>query len=279
MNQSARSGSNETLQLPGREDYSFLSGLPASVRQAFLAVRHIVLYPRNSILFNQQQELCGVYMICSGRVKLSLCSRDGRTLTLRLAKPGEVLGLVQVLLGKVSQVTAEVLNQCKVEFVSRNDLMRIIAAYPSTFRDIARLLALQHEAACEQLRNIGLGLSVREKFARFLLHWTSEEQGANNSGAVELPLSHEEIAACIGVTRESVTRAFRKFKRLGLIERQGHAWVIPHPASIRKFVISEASSPEFAPLLAPRYAITSCRTQRIRSGQLRREAQAKRRQA
>jgi CRP/FNR family transcriptional regulator, cyclic AMP receptor protein len=275
MSESARSESDERLRRSGREDHGFLSGLPARALEAFDAVKHVALYPRNSILFTHEREPRGIYKICSGRVKLSLSSRDGRILTLRLAKPGEVLGLAAVMLGNVSQVTAEALYPCEVEFVSRNDFMRILAMHESAFENVARELALQYEAACDQMRTVGLGLSVRDKFARFLLHWISEKQGPGNSEVVELPLNHEEIAACIGVTRESVTRAFRKFKSLGLVARQGYTWVIHRPALIRKFVISEASSPEFDSLIFHRRAVAHRQIRPARSGQLRHEPHRK----
>jgi hypothetical protein len=144
------------------------------------------------------------------------------------------------------------------------------------FKSVARELARQHEAACDQMRTVGLGLSVRDKFARFLLHWISDKQGADNSEAVELPLNHEEIAASIGATRESVTRAFRKFKSLGLVERQGYMWVILRPALIRKFVISEASTPESDSLALHRRAVTQHQIQAARSNRSRHEGHRKR---
>lgn len=276
MNRVGRSELDEKPRRSSRKEHSFFSGLSASVLQDFAAVRHVALYPRNSILFAHEQEPRGIYIICSGRVKLWLSSRDGRILTLRLARPGEALGLSQLLLGKDSQVTAEVLYPCEIELVIRSDFLRILSMHPCVFKNVARELALQHEAACEQIRTVGLGLSIRDKLGRFLLHWISEKQVDNGNGPVDLPLNHEEIAACIGATREPVTRVFRKFKSLGLVERQGYAWVIPRPALLRKFVISETNSREFGALRFDRRASTHSRVRTIQSGQFHYPAQRKR---
>jgi CRP/FNR family transcriptional regulator, cyclic AMP receptor protein len=45
------------------------------------------------VLFVEAQKPRGVYMLCAGEVKLSAMARDGRTIIVRIAKPGELLGL------------------------------------------------------------------------------------------------------------------------------------------------------------------------------------------
>lgn len=272
MNETGKSRSDERLRRSDSEAPGFLFGLPASVLEAFAAAGHVALYPRTSILFAREQEPRGIYIICSGRVKLSLSSRDGSALTLRLAKPGEVLALADVLLGKDSQVTAEALYSCEIKFIARTEFMRILSMHPDVFKNVARQLALQYEAVCEQMRTVALGLSVRAKFSRFLLHWIAENQQSDEFGAVPLPLSQGEIGACIGATREAVARTFRKFKSAGLVERQGYIWVIPRPALIRRFSISEAGSQEVGSLTFYRREVTHGRVRPARLNQVRREA-------
>jgi CRP/FNR family transcriptional regulator, cyclic AMP receptor protein len=67
-------------------------------------------YPQRAILFVEGQSPRGIYIICTGRVKLSTTSRDGKTLILRIAEAGEILGLHGCVLGKPYELTAETLQ-------------------------------------------------------------------------------------------------------------------------------------------------------------------------
>ena len=65
-------------------------------------------------------------MLCKGRVKLSICASDGKTLILKIAEPGEVLGLSATVSGKAYELTAETIDPCQVNFVKREDFLHFL---------------------------------------------------------------------------------------------------------------------------------------------------------
>ena len=69
----------------------FFCDLPKASLQELEKVKYASAYPQGAVLFVEGQAPRGVYVICSGRVKLSTTSRDGKTLILRIAQAGEVL--------------------------------------------------------------------------------------------------------------------------------------------------------------------------------------------
>jgi CRP/FNR family transcriptional regulator len=71
----------------------------------------------------------GGLILCSGRVKLSTTSRDGKVLILKMAVPGEALGLSAVISGTPYELTAETAGPCQVNFIDRNALMRLLDKY------------------------------------------------------------------------------------------------------------------------------------------------------
>lgn len=50
-------------------------------------------YPRGSVLFVEGQRPRGVHVLCEGRAKVSIASAEGKTLVLRIAQPGDLLGM------------------------------------------------------------------------------------------------------------------------------------------------------------------------------------------
>src|SRR5947209_15381124 len=70
--------------------------LPTHALEAFDSIKCLVHYPRGSLLFEEGQTARGIFVLCEGRVKLSVCSETGKRLTLRIASPGEVLGTSEI---------------------------------------------------------------------------------------------------------------------------------------------------------------------------------------
>jgi len=75
----------------------FYCKLPPAALKDFNDIQSTSAYPKGALLFMEKQVSRGIFMLCEGQVKLSFSSSAGRTLILRVAKPGEVLGLTAVL--------------------------------------------------------------------------------------------------------------------------------------------------------------------------------------
>jgi CRP/FNR family cyclic AMP-dependent transcriptional regulator len=67
--------------------------LSPEVLKTFSAESHLGTCPGGAILFVEGQMPRGAFVLCSGKVKLSTTSREGRVLILKMAEPGEALGL------------------------------------------------------------------------------------------------------------------------------------------------------------------------------------------
>jgi len=184
------------------------------------------------------QEPHGVFILCYGRAKLTTSSSDGRGLILRIADPGEVLGLSGAISGKPYILTAEVLEPVQANFISRHDLLQFLGDNAQAALKAAELLGENYHAAFAEVRNISLSQSAAEKLARFLLEWVDGHRDSKNPDRARLTLTHEEIAAMIGTSRETVTRMFSDFKKKGLLEVAGSALILRERTSLENLVNS-----------------------------------------
>ena len=213
----------------------------------FDAIKHVSAYPADAILFMEQQKSQGIYLLCLGQVKLSFTSSGGKTLVLRIAKPGEILGLLSALSGSPYEVTAETLRPCQTAFISSNDFRKFLRKHPAVFQRVASHLGWEYKVACEQLYAVGLGASMCERVAKFLLNWSAEGGAPGNGTRFTLPLTHEEIAEHIGTTRESVTRTLSEFRCRGLIESYGSTFVIADRVALQESRVPQVSPREVGP--------------------------------
>lgn len=187
----------------------------------FDEVRSSATYPDGAVLFLEKQDPRGVFVLCAGEVKLSISSSGGKTLILRIARAGEVLGLMSTLAGVPYEVTAETIRPCQVAYIRREDFLRFMAKHTEVYQGIVRQMTSLYQGACSQLRTVGLSASAPEKLARLLLDWSSGGKETGDGTQVKMPLTHEEIAALIGTTRETVTRTLSEFKSKNLVALHG----------------------------------------------------------
>lgn len=217
-----------------RADGFFCQLSPAAVKD-FDALKSTATYPKGALLFMEKQDARGAYVLCEGEVKLSICSSEGKTLIMRVAKAGEILGLMAALSDGLYEVTAETLRPCQVAFIRREDFQRFVAKHPEASQGVVRQMSMQYQAACEQLRTVGLSASAQEKLARLLLTWSAGIQQTKEGTRIKLPLTHEEIAEFIGTTRETVTRTLSDFKERHLVSIQGSTLMIPNREALESY--------------------------------------------
>ena len=223
------------ISCPHREDRLFCN-LSASAVQVLSGITSPATYPKGATLFVEGQAPRGVFILCSGRVKLSTSSADGRTLILRIADAGEVLGMPATVTGKPYELTAEVLEPTQANFIHRQDFLNFLRDHGEAALRVAQQLGEIYHSAVSEMRTVGLSHSVGEKLARFLLDLSAQHRRGKDEVRFTLTLTHEEIAQIIGSSRETVTRVFTDFKEKKLLQVKGSTVIIKNRAGLESLV-------------------------------------------
>jgi len=205
---------------------TFFCNLSPAALTSFEALKYPMPYSEGAVLFLEGQASRGIFVVCKGRVKLSVRCSEGRTIILRIVGPGDVLGLNATVSGTPYESTAETLEPCEVNFVRREGFLAFLHAHGEASLRAAQQLSADYSRACEQIRSLGLAHSAPQKLARFLLDWSQKGQETKHGTRVRLTLKHEEIGQIIGTTRETVTRTLGEFKGRKLITLHGSSLVI-----------------------------------------------------
>lgn len=214
----------------------FFCDLPKAALDDLERIKYASGYPQGAVLFVEGQSPRGVFIICSGRVKLSTTSRDGRTLILRISQAGEVLGLHATVSGKPYELTAETLQPCQLDFIKREDFLRFLQNHADACLNAAKHLSHNCQSAYDLIRALGLSHSVSEKVARLLLEWSSDGEDTKDGIRIKVSLTHEEMAQLIGTSRETVTRVLGEFREKQLAQLRGSTLLIKNKAALEKLV-------------------------------------------
>jgi len=213
----------------------FFCDLSKATLKALDSIKFTSGYPKGAVLFVEQEAPRGVFVLCKGRVKLSMTSSEGKTVILRIVQPGEVLGLHAVVSAQPYQASAETLEPCQLNFFRRNDFMRFLGEHAEASLRAAQHLSGRYHAACEQIRSLGLTHSASEKLARFLLDSSVTGQETKLGVRLRLTMTHEEIGQVIGTSRETVTRTLSEFKSKHLVAVNGSMLLIPNKTALQTF--------------------------------------------
>jgi CRP/FNR family transcriptional regulator len=152
----------------------------------------------------------------------------------KLAEPGEVLGLSASISGKPYEVTAETIDPCQINFVKREDFLHFLKDDVDACFKVAEQLGDKYYNACKEVRSLGLSHSAVEKLATLLLEWSAKNgECSKPEPRLKLRLTHEEIAQMIGTSRETVTRLFAELKKRQIVQTKGSTLLIRNPSALR----------------------------------------------
>jgi CRP/FNR family transcriptional regulator, cyclic AMP receptor protein len=212
-----------------RKDRMFCN-LPDSATDLMQSIKATAAYPKGALLCLEGQPARGVFILCNGHAKISTSSADGKTIILRIAGPGEVLGLSSTLSGKPHDFTVETMEPTQANFIGRADFLKFLAAHPAIGMKVADQLTHNCHCAYEEIRSLGLSRSVPEKVARLILQWSENPNivRKNKEGKTQfkVTLTQEEIAQMIGSSRETVSRVLSEFKKERILQIKGSDWII-----------------------------------------------------
>lgn len=215
--------------------------LPPAALKAFESIKYATAYPQGAVLFVEGQSPRGIFVVCKGRVKLSLGSAHGKILILKIVESGEVLGLSSTVSGNPYEVRAETEGPCQVNFVKREDFLGFLKQHNEACFRVAEQLSAKYSSACREMRDVVLSHSAAEKLAKLLLEWSVRDGEATKAEPrLKLPLTHEEIAHMINTSRETVTRLFTDLKSRQIVQTKGRTLVIRNKAALKALASTHA---------------------------------------
>jgi CRP/FNR family transcriptional regulator len=214
----------------------FFCDLSEPALKAFEAIKYTIVHPEGTVLFAEGESPRGVFMLCKGRVKLTITSSEGKMLILRIVRPGEILGLHSAVSGKPYQATAETLEPSQTNLIRRDDFLRLLRSHGEASLHATRQLSSSYQTACDQIRSLGLTHSAPEKLARFLLEWSVQGKETKQGIRVKLALTHEEIGQLIGTSRETVSRTLGEFRSKQIASLNDSILLIQNKEALEKFM-------------------------------------------
>jgi CRP/FNR family transcriptional regulator len=193
---------------------------------------------RGQALYRQGDRVQHLYAVRRGSFKLSAAVGDGRDQVLRIALPGDMLGLTGMAAGACT-ATAIALEDSDVCSVPEATLRRLAAGHPEWQASLMGIMAA--EIARQQRHMLVLGsYDTEARVVFFLLEFSGRLQERGYSGAeFHLRLTRAEIGSYLGLTLETISRTFSAFQQRGWMRVRKRHITIVDPARLKLVALTQ----------------------------------------
>ena len=200
---------------------SFLTELPAEVVGRLRAEGERADYPAGTTVYRAGSSPQAA-LVVRGLLRVYLASIEGRQVTVRYARPGDVLGIA-VVVGGPASVGVQAVELSGLFRISSRTLTAAARRDPRVSWAIAGELNRRLYDTLEQAAVNAFG-SVRQRVAGHLLDLASAQQ--HPAARLVAHVSQQELADAVGSVREVVARALRDFRVAGIVATTADSVVI-----------------------------------------------------
>jgi CRP-like cAMP-binding protein len=206
-------GNNRTYSLAEVEIFADLSPMEMDTLAACVPMR---TYAAGELLYSPHSPAQALFILKRGRVRIFQLTAEGRALTIAIINPGAIFGEI-VLLGQHSYNSyAQALNEAVVCVISRDRVQRLLSD-PRIAARVAealgwRLVEMERRLYDTVFKN------AHQRVAATLAALAGDRRRAGaGHRSVQVELTHEQLAALAGISRETATKVLGEFADRGLV--------------------------------------------------------------
>ncbi|WP_316818991.1 response regulator [Pedobacter nyackensis] len=190
--------------------------------QKMIAERKVRNVKKRQLIYFDGDDVAGIYLIITGKVKTIKLSEDGRELLTGMYGPDEYFGIPAFLSQEPYAETAEALEDSTVCLLPKDMVDELLNKYPDVTRQFMQILSNNLLDKEEQLLQLAYH-SVRKRMAEVLIRLCKQE---NQDEIMNLKISRDNLAAMAGMATETVSRILSDFRDEEIIEKKGSQIII-----------------------------------------------------
>jgi CRP-like cAMP-binding protein len=183
-------------------------------------------YKKDNMVLIEEEIGSTMFIILSGRVKISRISDEGREVILSILVDGDFFGEMSILDGQTRSANAVTLEDSELLLIQRENFLRILHDYPQVAINLLKELAHRLRRSDEQIKSLSLQ-NAMGKVASTLLR-IADDSGIIKHGQVEISQlpPQQDLANMAGTSRETISRVIKSLMQLGYVKKEGSKLII-----------------------------------------------------
>jgi len=195
--------------------------LPRALLDEIATAATVRSFPKHAVIVTESDSTDNIYVMLAGKARVYVSDEKGREVVLNQLGPGEYFGEITIDGGPRS-ASVMALEECRCALIRRTELTAFIERSPGFALHVVKKLAHRVRSLTENVRSLAL-LDVYGRVARLLLELAEEKDGQL---VISEPLTHKEIAARVGASREMISRIFSDLNDGGYLRKEEGRLVI-----------------------------------------------------
>jgi CRP-like cAMP-binding protein len=177
-------------------------------------------YHKDNLILIEEEIGSTMFVILSGRVKISRISDDGREVILSILSEGDFFGEMSLLDGQTRSANVTAIEESELLVIRREEFLQMLRDYPQIAINLLKELAQRIRKSDEHIKSLSLQ-DATGRVASTLLR-IAEDSGVLRKGQVEiseLPLQ-QDLANMAGTSRETISRVIKSLMQQGYLKKQ-----------------------------------------------------------
>jgi len=178
-------------------------------------------FPKDSIILFEHETGSALFVIVSGKVKVSRVSEDGKEVILTILGDSDFFGEMAILDGLTRSANVTSMEDSELFIIQRKDFLELLQIHPEVSIALLQELTQRLRAADMKIKSLSLK-DAEGKVATVILQ-LADDLGKIKQGTVEiekLPFQ-QDLANMAGTSRETISRTLHSFAKKGLVELDG----------------------------------------------------------
>jgi len=183
-------------------------------------------YKKGQSIFSQGDKADQMFLLKTGRVKLSKITGEGEEITLDLRKAGDFLGETLLIEDVDYPLSAICLEDALTCGFTRNNFEKMVLEHANIGLQVIKNLSRRLASLTSRVGSLSIS-SLEDRLYHVLSNVAQEHGVKNQQGyLIQFPLTHEELSFLVGVHRVSITRAMKSLRESGKIKQEGRTLIL-----------------------------------------------------
>lgn len=210
------------------------SSLPDGDRETLAKCFVRQTYDRGEMIVRQGDPAAHLYLVESGRIKITTLAPDGREAFVAIIGPGQVFGELSLFDTQQRTADARAMEPTVVHGLAHDDFRPYVNARPQVAWELLKVLVRTVRRQDQAIQDM-VFLDVGGRVARRLLDLAAQHgEPADGGTRITIPITQEELAQMVGASRESVNKALGSFMDRGWVTLEGRHYLIAEPDQLQK---------------------------------------------
>ena len=183
-------------------------------------------FDRGELLFNEGDRCQGLYLVANGKIRIFKLSPSGREQILAVEGPGSSFAELPVFDGGTYPASASALEDAEVLFISRKDFHGLCLQHPEVGLKVIAVVGARLRRLVGIIEELSF-TTVRQRLIAVLLRLARTDGKRSKEGVViEMPKSHQDLAAELGTVRELISRNLGRLEAEGYLDVEGRKIIV-----------------------------------------------------